>query len=113
MEFEILKRANDQFSFNCEFAKVYEFSHKEDFVGVTPKVLLWYYLTYISTKNKYLYTDTLMHSGQLFMHTYQYVEHSSCTYRYIYDTLLFVATLSTKYVESSIWGSLVMLNGES
>ena len=40
----------------------YEFSHKGDFVSVTPKVLLWYYLTYISAKNKYLYTEALTHS---------------------------------------------------
>ena len=54
------------------------------------------YIYGITAKNKYLYTEALTHSRQLFLHTYRHVEHSSCTYRYIYDRLFYVATMSIK-----------------
>ena len=50
----------------------------------------------VSARNKYLYTEALTHSCQLFLHTYRHAEHSSCTYRYIYDRLFYLATMSTK-----------------
>ena len=47
MEFETL-RANNQFNNNYSKLLRHTNSHTEVFVNVTPKILLWYYITYIS-----------------------------------------------------------------
>ena len=50
MEFENLKRINNQFNYSYSNLpiKAYEFSHKEDFVCVTPKY--YYGISYLTYK---------------------------------------------------------------